>query len=352
VKVARAGSGAGRSGASRSGVARPCALRAPAVGIIVVAGLLTILARTTGSGWLVVMASALVPLFLIGAIAPVVPLTRAEPALRLPPDATVGRAVPVIVTVGRRARSLQLQLRDPATGWVRADGPASGTVLAVPSRRGVLDTVVVELRSAAPLGLVVWQRRITVRCGRPLEVGPVPIAGHAPLTRDEPRGDPSDGASARRGGDTVRGIRPYASGDPSRLVHWPATARWGEVLVRELDDDVPPRLVLIVDLRTQPDDGGDESRGEHGADAAEDVASRAAGLAGDALAAGRRVVLATAEHAGPVTAPVETTADAGRRLARAVAGVPGGPETQPGDVVVRLGVERGPDGHGDEPGAG
>ena len=60
----------------RSGLIRPCAVRAPAVAIVPMALLLAILARTTGSGWLVVMASALVPLFVIGALAPVALVSR------------------------------------------------------------------------------------------------------------------------------------------------------------------------------------------------------------------------------------------------------------------------------------
>ncbi|MGZ8735068.1 MAG: DUF58 domain-containing protein [Acidimicrobiia bacterium] len=293
--------------------------------IIVMAGLLAILARTTGSGWLVVMASGLIPLFVIGAFAPLVPLVRARVALQFPPDGMVGRAVAAAVTVEGRARGLTLGLRDPASGRVHGDGPSSGTIPAVPSSRGVLTSVVAELRSAAPFGFVTWQRTVVVRCRRPLEVAPVPIAGRAPLTQGDPQGD-AEGGGNRRGGESVRGIRPYAAGDPFRLVHWPATARWGGVMVRELDDDVPPRLVLVVDLP------GDDH------DAAEELASRAAGFADDALAAGRRVVLATVERAGTVTALVETPTAAGRRLARAVAGPSVLPPVQPGDVVVRLAI--------------
>jgi uncharacterized protein (DUF58 family) len=295
------------------------------VAIVVMAMLLAILARTTGSGWLVVMASGLVPLFVLGAVAPIVPLLRARVTLRTPTDGTVGRAAVLDVTIDGRARGLMLCLRDPATGWVHGDGPSSGTVPAVPARRGVWRAVVVELRSAAPFGLVTWRRAVLVPLLRPLEVAPVPIAGRAPMTRHDPRGDAAEGGGSRRGGDTVRGIRAYAPGDPYRLVHWPATARWGDVMVRELDDDVLPRLVLVVDL---PDDDPE---------AAEELASRAAGLADDALAAARQVVLATVEANGVVTAVVETPTEAGRRLARAVPGSAPVQPARPDDVVVRLG---------------
>ena len=319
MNASRTGSSAGRSG-----LIRPCAVRSPAVAIVVMALLLAILARTTGSGWLVVMASALVPLLLIGAVAPVVPLARARVAVQPPVDGMVGRVVEVAVTIEGRARGLTLRLRDPASGWVRVDGPASGALPTVPSRRGVLGAVVVDLRSAAPFGIVSWQRKVVVACRPALEVAPVPIAGHAPLTRSEPSSDAAEGAGYRRGDGSVRGIRPYAAGDPFRLVHWPATARWGGVMVRELDDDVPPRLVLVVDL------SGDDPV------ETEELASRAAGVVADALSTGRRVVLATYEPGGTVTADITTSIDAGRRLARAVAGTPATPATRSDDVVVRF----------------
>ncbi len=272
------------------------------------------------------MASGLVPLFVLGALAPVVPLLRAGVTLRIPPDAMVGRSVVVEVTIEGRARGLTLCLRDPATGWVHGDGPSSGTVPAVPARRGVWTAIAVELRSAAPFGLVTWRRTVRVPLVRPLEVAPVPIAARAPLTRHDPGREAAEGGGSRRGGETVRGIRPYSPGDPHRIVHWPATARWGDVMVRELDDDVPPRLVIVVDLPRDDPDG------------AEHLASRAAGLADDALASARQVVLATVEVGGSVTAVVETPTDAGRRLARAVPGSATAPAARPGDVVVQIGA--------------
>jgi uncharacterized protein (DUF58 family) len=309
------------------GVLRPVAVRAPAVASVALAGLFTLLSHTTGSGWLVVMAAGLVPLLLVGAFAPVVPLLRARPALGLPRDGTVGRALSMDVSIAASVRGLQLRVGEPATDWVRVDGPVTGTLRGVPARRGVVGEVLVELRSAAPFGFVSWRRVIAVPVAPALEVGPAPITVRARLAGSEAVDEVAAGASARVGGDVVRGIRPYAAGDPFRLVHWPATARSGHVMVRELDVEVPPRLVLVVDLRPPRDpDGWDP----------EVVASRAAGLVLDALGAGRAVVLSTAEPAGPVTGPVASATGAGRRLARAVAGPPGDPVVGADDVVVRL----------------
>ena len=67
-------------------------------------------------------------------------------------------------------------------------------------------------------------------------------------------------------------------------MHWPATARTGSVMIREFEGPRRPHVVIIADLR-----GPDP----------ELVASRAAGMADDALRHGARVDLATAEVDGP-----------------------------------------------------
>ena len=83
----------------------------------------------------------------------------------------------------------------------------------------------------------------------------------------------------------VRAARPYQPGDSARLVHWPATAHEGRLMVRETETDRDALPALVVDL--------------HGpGEAAEEALGRAAGAAADALARDGRVRLITAE---PVT---------------------------------------------------
>jgi uncharacterized protein (DUF58 family) len=94
-------------------------------------------------------------------------------------------------------------------------------------------------------------------------------------------------------------------------------------MVKELETSDAPRLVIVVDLR------GPEA-------AAEVAASRAAGLAAAALQARLKVSMRTAERGGPVVGEVTTAADAGRRLARAVAGPPAEGRQPMGAAVVRM----------------
>jgi uncharacterized protein (DUF58 family) len=93
-------------------------------------------------------------------------------------------------------------------------------------------------------------------------------------------------------------------------VHWPLTARTGEVVVRELDAVRRPAVVLVVDLG--PDPGP----------AAEGAASLAAGLAGEALRVGHPVELVTREPLGRQRGEVHNPGDIARRLAVAEPGQP------------------------------
>ncbi|MBR2942518.1 MAG: DUF58 domain-containing protein [Clostridia bacterium] len=51
----------------------------------------------------------------------------------------------------------------------------------------------------------------------------------------------------------IRGIRPYQIGDSVRDIHWPATARTGDVQVRVHDHTAQPRLLVV--LNSQRKDG-------------------------------------------------------------------------------------------------
>jgi uncharacterized protein (DUF58 family) len=50
-------------------------------------------------------------------------------------------------------------------------------------------------------------------------------------------------------GVDIHGLRDYRFGDSQRLIHWRTSARRGQLLVREFEDDVSLELVLVVDPR-------------------------------------------------------------------------------------------------------
>jgi uncharacterized protein (DUF58 family) len=100
-------------------------------------------------------------------------------------------------------------------------------------------------------------------------------------------------------------VRPYVSGDPARLVHWPTSARRGELVVREYEPPPALGVALLVDLRgPRP----------------EAIAGRAAGIGVATLKAGGIVWCGTCDDDGPVGGIVSDERELGRVLARAIAG--------------------------------
>lgn len=297
--------------------------------LLVLAGAFFMISRTTGSGWMVVLVCGMLAVLAAAAALPAIGLARVDISVRASRDATVGRAARLGVSV-RRGRGLRLRVVDPSGEWLAADAPAQGEVLVRPARRGVFGHVDVDVATAAPLGLLWWGRRMRVPLAEPIEVGPRPV--EMPITTAVPAAVTGAETSLRGrvGHESVRSVREYVPGDAVKLVHWPATARWGELMVKELETSDAPRLVIVVDLR------GPELAAEMGA-------SRAAGLAGAALQARLGVTMLTAERAGPVAGEVASSADAGRRLARAVAGAPAEGPMPAGAAVVRVTASGGPE---------
>ncbi|HEY7439796.1 MAG TPA: DUF58 domain-containing protein [Acidimicrobiia bacterium] len=292
---------------SRSSFPTPVALRKLGLAFAVLAVALLLVGRTTGAGWNVVILCVLAAILAIGALTPIAGLLRVRIRAGAPRDAVAGRPFELTITASGRARTLRLRTLDPESSWTLVDAPCTGALTVLRNRRGVLDTVLVELRSAHALGLVDWRRRVRMQLPAPIEVGPrperVPFRAH----RSSARTTADALTAARSGAELTRGVREYTPGDPVRLLHWPATARAGTPMVRELDGPQRPRLIVVADLRTF-----DPER----------TAALAAGAAIDALAHGARVDLATAEASGPRFGRVTTPIDVGRRLARAVEGPP------------------------------
>lgn len=288
---------------------RPASISRAALASGAVGGGLVAIAKTTGAGWLMVLVSGLLAVLLVGAVGPALGLVGLRLEGEAPRDGTVGRPLLLSVRLPRRTPLLKVRALDPPGDWAAAAGPLTGQLVATPARRGVTTKLRFEVRSGAPFGLVWWRRVFTIHIDRALEVGPRPLQIVAPALASSATGGQQDRRTTAAPDDLVRSVREYSPGDPIKLVHWPASARAGELVVKELEAPDRPAVVLAVDLR-----GPTES--------AERAAERAAGVALAALTAGYEVTMLTAEARGPIAAPVATPVDVSRRLARAIAGSP------------------------------
>jgi hypothetical protein len=111
----------------------------------------------------------------------------------------------------------------------------------------VQETTAASLRSAAPFGVAQTRRSVAVP-GRTVVYPAVVELGRVPLIDLAPTRDSAVHTAPRRGtGPEYLGIREYRTGDSMRHVHWPSTARLGQVMVREFEQQHTRRLAIVVD---------------------------------------------------------------------------------------------------------
>jgi uncharacterized protein (DUF58 family) len=113
---------------------------------------------------------------------------------------------------------------------------------------GVYSVGPLALSTADPLGLFCARRLLPDL--RPFDLFPRvhPVGG---LERLGARTSfaPSDATAARPGTSAAYlGVRDFRSGDDVRRVHWPATARQGRPMIKELETDLSPYFTLFLDL--------------------------------------------------------------------------------------------------------
>ncbi|HUO49811.1 MAG TPA: DUF58 domain-containing protein [Acidimicrobiales bacterium] len=268
-----------------------------------------LVAHNSGSGWVQLVGEAVGATLVVGLLGPAWALARSRlEIVGGDSDATAGEPADLLLRCSRRVRVRPVAPPGPdataGPGPRRAEGPPDVMEVVAP-RHCLLDTVVVDVQSAAPFGIAWWTRRVVLALPAPLHVAPR-LGAARPLPRSDDLG--SGDGSGRTGavvGDP-RAVRQYRPGDSRRRVHWPATAHSGTLMVRETE--APTRRPTTVVVSLPPDD-----------DAAERTTEEALGTVLARLAQGVPVVLVTTEAGGVAHAPVPHQLAARRRLARAVA---------------------------------
>ena len=106
-------------------------------------------------------------------------------------------------------------------------------------RRGVYRWQTVELRTATPLGLFWCRRRRDATATAIVYPTVLPLTS-CPVVDELRQKDSAQFYSQDRRLQSAtegltRSLRPYRVGDPTRLIHWRSSARYGELRVRELE---------------------------------------------------------------------------------------------------------------------
>jgi uncharacterized protein (DUF58 family) len=302
--------------------ARPTRPLAPIGACIFVLAIWWVIAHNGGAGWVQLLGDLVFGVLLIGLVGPFVVLVRTRVTiLGSPSDATAGLPLDLRIKASTRVR-VRMSEPQQIEALVGPIGRRTGqpdTIRVVPVRRGVYETLTLDIASAAPFAVQWWSRRIELRL--PVALHIAPRRGRPVPVRDSPSDDEGDRRHRRHAeaGD-FRGVVHYRAGDNRRLVHWPATAHAGELMLRELERPSSRAVAVHVMLPADPDD-------------AERTAEHALGTIVHFLELGAPVVLHTVEARGPVAAVVADRRAAGRRLARAVTTPGDDPAGTPGVAV-------------------
>lgn len=216
---------------------------------VAVAGVLHLLVRATGGGWLSLGSAAVLALPVAALL--LRPRLQGLSVQVVARPATAGGTAElrVAVTAGRRPT--------PPCRLVLAGDLLAGAVVAVPAlaagerteaplalqapRRGADDGLDVVVESTAPFGLL--RSVLTLRVPVRLVVRPALGA----LRPGAGVGAGAAGSTAQAGGGTeVLGLRAWRTGDASSAVHARSTARHGRPVVLEREREHGPRLVVLV----------------------------------------------------------------------------------------------------------
>jgi uncharacterized protein (DUF58 family) len=211
------------------------------------------------AGWLLAIAACLLGAAFAGLILPRRMVRGIEVERRAPAEAFQGDEVQVDLVVTNRSRGVRfaLEIRDehvaPSRAFLSRLRPGERVIVEtrrVAARRGVHGTNDVTLASGAPFGTGEARRRVdaiseTVVHPRLARLDDLPFLQAAPTPERAMHTIPRRG-----GGPEYLGIREYRTGDSLRHVHWPSTARHGEVMVREFEREQTRRLAVVVDAMT------------------------------------------------------------------------------------------------------
>ncbi len=117
------------------------------------------------------------------------------------------------------------------------------------NKRGVYRWNTILLRTGAPLGLFWCRRRRNLKATAIVYPTVLPLS-YCPLVDAIGQKDSQKFKSDRQGFQNAtegltRALRPYRIGDPTRLIHWRSSARYGDLRVRELEVNTGGQEVVI-----------------------------------------------------------------------------------------------------------
>ena len=219
-------------------------------------------ATNTMSGWLYALSGGSLALLGVAAVLPGKSLRSLEVRRRTIEPVSAGDRITVELEIENRAREpktllqvvdiLPFVLGEPIVRPIEVIDPNSiyrDTYYLEVRQRGVYRWQEVNLRTAAPLGLFWCRRSLPVKAVAVVYPQVLPLSTCPIIDRIGQEDSPqfynrSRSQTATEG--LTRNLRPYRHGDPTRLIHWRTSARYGELRVRELEVAAGGQEIIIA----------------------------------------------------------------------------------------------------------
>jgi uncharacterized protein (DUF58 family) len=219
-------------------------------------------ATNTMSGWLYALSGGSLALLGVAAVLPGKSLRSLEVRRRTIEPVSAGDRITVELEIENRAREpktllqvvdiLPFVLGEPIVRPIEVIDPNSiyrHTYYLEVRQRGVYRWQEVNLRTAAPLGLFWCRRSLPVKAVAVVYPQVLPLSTCPIIDRIGQEDSPqfynrSRSQTATEG--LTRNLRPYRHGDPTRLIHWRTSARYGELRVRELEVAAGGQEIIIA----------------------------------------------------------------------------------------------------------
>ena len=213
-----------------------------------------LIATNVQAGLLYLVSSGIVGLIIVSYLIPLWSVRSLSVMRRAPVEAFENTPVALEAVVhnqGRWPRAL-IAVRDglvplarPVTGWVPGRGEATLSYEgALP--RGVYREAPLTITCAAPFGVWTAHRDLVAPAGLTV----FPLYEDIPtLPILEAMSSPAETLHERRSagaGYDYLGIRDYRRGDSLRVVHWRSSARRGELVVKEFEEEIAAPVTVVI----------------------------------------------------------------------------------------------------------
>lgn len=218
-----------------------------------------LIATNVQAGWLFVIVAALLALLAVSFLFPMINVRNIEARLVTPPEVFEGETMPVQIDLLNRGR------------WPRYFFKLTGDLLDEPlsigslppgktarfnspyrcSKRGFYQQASLSLRSGFPFGI--FYRESKSSCPTNLLVYPTytEISSFPLLEAASYPGDVLHERRAKGVGYDYLGIREYRPGDSLRAVHWRSSARRGQLIVKEFEEELSSTVSIVLDLERE-----------------------------------------------------------------------------------------------------